>query len=452
VLYDSACAFAPPGEADMSTVDRALWQRITKRVVASGGNIIRPWFTQLEPISLEHGLLEIQVPGAAEQDYCQRHAKDLFTEAAQTATGRLVSVCFLTPAEPAAEPQTPQPAQPAKFSADYTFETFVTGPCNRLAHAACQAISDAPGKSYNPLYIHGSAGLGKTHLIQAVCQRLSTAWPQMQIAFLSCEAFVNHFIESVERGQLHDFRYRYRHADVLVIDDIQFLSAHEQTQEEFFHTFNTLYQAQKQIILTSDRGPGQIDRLEERLVSRFNWGLVAQIGRPCYETRVAIVRKKARMRGIELPEEVICFIAGAIDSNTRELEGAIAKVAMLASVSERRIDIPLAEEALGTAQAAARHEVTIEDILEAVTSRYSVRLADLQSKKRSRSIAFPRQICMYLARNLTRHSLQEIGGYFGGRDHTTVLYASRTIDEMRTRDPQFQATIELLTQEIQAGA
>jgi chromosomal replication initiator protein len=261
---------------------------------------------------------------------------------------------------------------------------------------------------------------------------------------------VNHFIEAVERGRLHDFRYRYRHADVLVIDDIQFLSDHEQTQEEFFHTFNTLYQSQKQIILSSDRGPREIPSLEERLVSRFNWGLVARIDRPCYETRCAIVRKKARLRNIELPEDVICFIAGAIETNTRELEGAIAKVAMLAQVTDREISLPLAQEALGGAHAPARREVTVEDILRAVTQRFNVRLADLQSKKRSRSIAFPRQICMYLARQHTRHSLEEIGGYFGGRDHSTVLHANRCVEQQLNQDPQLQATLELISEELQA--
>ncbi len=442
----------------MATLGRGLWQSIIQQVVATGGNIIRPWFNQLEPISLEHGLLEIQVSGKKEQRYCQQHATRLFTEAAQAATGRLVGVCFLTKSERSAEDEVDNGEVSAAtngtiehFSSDYTFDTFVTGPCNRLAHAASIAVSESPGKTYNPLFIHGNVGLGKTHLLQAICHKVVSDAPGSNICYLSCEAFVNHFIEAVEMGQLHDFRYRYRHADVLVIDDIQFLSDHEQTQEEFFHTFNTLYQAQKQIILSCDRSPAQIPDLEERLVSRFNWGLVAQIDRPCYETRVAILRKKARMRNIELPEDVLCLIAVKVDSNTRELEGAIAKVAMLAAVSDRPIDLDLAEEALGSDPATAeRREITIEDILSAVTSRYGIRLADLQSKKRSRSIAFPRQICMYLARNLTRHSLEEIGGYFGGRDHTTVLHANKTIDAMRNNDIQFQATLEKITEDIRA--
>jgi len=443
----------------MAPVDRTLWQKIIEQVVSTGGNLILPWFTQLEPISLDHGLLEIQVPSQRELEYCQRHGARLFTEAAQTATGRLVSVVFLTAAsaEEDADAMEKSVAGPGVAStrglwADYTFESFVTGPCNRLAQAACVAVGDNPGKAYNPLFIHGSSGLGKTHLIHAVCHRLAAANPDISILLLSCETFVNHFIDAVEQGQLHEFRYRYRHADVLVIDDIQFLSDHEQTQEEFFHTFNTLYQAQKQIILTSDRGPSDIQGLEDRLISRFNWGLVARMDRPCYETRVAIIRRKARLRNIELPEDVVCFIAGSIDSNIRELEGAITKVAILAQVNERRIDLSLAEEALGIRDVdPSRREVTMDGIIKSVMARYNVRQSDLQSKRRSRSVAFPRQVCMYLARTLTRHSLEEIGGYLGGRDHTTVLHAYRTIDAQAKDNRELHVTLDLLSQEIRAS-
>ena len=445
----------------MASVERGLWQRIIQEVVAHGGNIIRPWFTQLEPISLQHGLLEIQTPGKPQQEYCRANAVGLFTEAAQNATGRLVGVCFLTAADSV---DVDDPTLGLKdsnsvievgdidrhLSSDYTFDGFVTGPCNRLAHAACSAVSDSPGKTYNPLFLHGSSGLGKTHLLQATCHKIITSNPDARVQFLTCETFVNHFIDAVENGDLHQFRYRYRHVDVLVIDDIQFLADHEQSQEEFFHTFNTLYQAQKQIILSSDRGPRDT-ALEERLISRFNWGLVTRIDRPCYETRIAIIRKKARMRGVDLPEDVVCFIAGLVDSNTRELEGAIAKIAMLAQVTNRETTVALAEDALGSETTQSRREITIDDILNAVTDRYSIRLADLQSKKRSRSIALPRQICMYLARNLTRHSFEEIGGYFGGRDHTTVMHANKTIETMRESDPQFQASLERISEDIQAG-
>ena len=443
----------------MAAVEPALWQRIIQHVISAGGNLIRPWFTQLEPLSLEHGLLEIEVPSEPDKRYCIRHATRLFTEAAQAATGRLVGVCFLTPPDkavlqerpPAGVVGPPEEGEPAPFSQDYTFETFVTGPCNRLAHAACIAVSASPGESYNPLFIHGPAGLGKTHLLQATCFKVAQARQGSNICFLSCETFVNHFIGAVERGQLHEFRYRYRQADVLVIDDIQFLAGHEQSQEEFFHTFNTLYQAQKQIILSSDRGPDQMPQLEERLISRFNWGMVARIDRPCYETRVAIVQKKARLRSIELPEEVACFLAARIDSNTRELEGAIAKVAMLARVTDRDIDMSVAQEALGTEASPGRRAITIDDILKAVSGRFSVRLSDLQSKKRSRSIVLPRQVCMHLARQLTRHSLDEIGGYFGGRDHSTVLHADKVIKTRRTRNPQLHATLDRITEELRRG-
>jgi len=446
----------------MPTVERELWQQIIQQVVMKGGRIIRPWFTELQPLALDNGLLEIQVPGPREKDYCQEHATKLFTDAAQGATGRLVGVCFLTDASEAndiddggmdaawhSDRISGLGKVASVFQDEYVFQTFVTGPCNRLAHAASLAISELPGTVYNPLFLHGSSGLGKTHLLHAICQKVVADKPLAQIAVLSCETFVNHFIEAVEKGQLQEFRYLYRHLDVLAVDDIQFLANHEQTQEEFFHTFNTLYQDHKQIIVSGDRSPDEMASLEERLISRFQWGLVTRIDRPCYETRLAIIHKKARLRNTRLPEDVACFIAGSIDSNTRELEGAIAKVTMLSQVTGRAIDLPLAQEALGSPPEPKQREVTIEDILSAVTSRYSVRLADLQSKKRNRSIAFPRQICMYLARNLTRHSLEEIGGYFGGRDHTTVLHANRTIEALRSTDPHLQATLERLSQDIQ---
>ncbi|MGB2819572.1 MAG: chromosomal replication initiator protein DnaA [Phycisphaerae bacterium] len=444
----------------MAMVDRSLWQRIIQEVIAEGGNIIRPWFTELEPICLEHGLLEIQVPGRRELEYCRRHAQQLFTEAAQGATGRLVGVCFLTSAQaesPADAGEAPDDElavdeETPSLSEDYRFDAFVTGPANRLAHAACQAISETPGHSYNPLFLYGSVGLGKTHLLHATCRRISENNRAARISLLTCETFVNDFIDAVAQGELHQFRYRYRHADVLAIDDIQFLANHEQTQEEFFHTFNTLYQAHKQIVLSSDRGPAEIPDLEERLVSRFNWGLVARIDRPCYETRVAILRRKARARGLDFPENVLCYLAGTIDSNARDLEGAIAKVQMLAQVTDRPINLALAQEALGGEPDPRRREITVEDILKAVTARFNVRLADLQSKKRNRSIAFPRQVCMFLARALTRHSLEEIGGYFGGRDHTTVLHADRTIRALREEDAHLDATLDRLAQEIQTKA
>jgi chromosomal replication initiator protein len=447
----------------MAALDRALWQKIIQQVVADGGHLIRPWFDQLEPVSLEHGQLEVHTPGPQECDYCEQHAARLFSEAAQAATGRLVSVNFIAD-DVAEEPDTPDPVDEDVIEvvaptdevetlqyADYTFDGFVVGPCNRLANAACLAVSDSVGKTYNPLFLHGSVGLGKTHLIQATCYRVKQRDPDAKILFVSCESFVNNFIRGVERGQLDEFRVRFRHADVLAVDDIQFLANHEQTQEEFFHTFNTLFQGQKQIILSSDRSPVEIPGLEERLVSRFSSGLVARVDKPGYETRMAILHKKANSRSVALPDDVVCYVASAIESNTRELEGAISKITMLAQVYDRPITIELAREALGDKPTGhTGREVSIDDILESVTEQYNVRLADLQSKKRSRSIAFPRQVCMYLARQLTRHSLGEIGGYFGGRDHTTVLHANRQIENQVRNDPQLAATLERLREDLLA--
>ncbi|HOQ62311.1 MAG TPA: chromosomal replication initiator protein DnaA, partial [Vicinamibacterales bacterium] len=268
------------------------------------------------------------------------------------------------------------------------------------------------------------------------------------ILYLSCESFVNQFIASVERGELEDFRYRYRHLDVLVIDDIHYLADKERTQEEFFHTFNTLYQAQRQVILSSDSAPQEIPHLEERLISRFKWGLVARIDRPSFETRVAIVTKKARIRGVELPDEVTQYIARTIDTNVRELEGAVTRVAAQAMLTGAAITLDMARDVLADAVSQAPQEVTVNQIMDVVTRHFSIRIADLQGKKRTQSVALPRQICMHLARVLTRHSLEEIGGYFGGRDHTTVLHADRKIaDELKT-NAELRATIDALTSAI----
>jgi chromosomal replication initiator protein len=252
--------------------------------------------------------------------------------------------------------------------------------------------------------------------------------------YLSCEQFVNHFIEAVQHGQLERFHHYYRHLDALVIDDIHFLSDKERTQEEFFHTFNSLYQLQKQVILSSDSAPHEIPRLEERLVSRFKWGLVCRIDRPSFETRVAILQKKAQGHGKRIPDEVFRYIATHIDTNIRELEGAVVRLLGYGALCNRPIDMNLAQEALGDIVPRSPTSPTIQDIVEAVCQRYNVRLSDLQGKKRNRSTALPRQVCMYLARQLTNHSLQEIGAFFGGRDHTTVLHAERKIDLLLASD------------------
>jgi chromosomal replication initiator protein len=410
-----------------AALDAAVWQRMLGQVRIQHPGLNRVWFDEMVARQLTNGVIQVTVATPAQLNFCQSQCQQPFTAAAQSVTGRLIAVSFHCNNLPRGGVFN-EGDQPLPLNPDYTFENFVTGPCNRLSHAASVAVADQPGQAYNPLFIHGGVGLGKTHLLQAVSQKLLEKNADARILYLSCDSFINQFILAVETGEMHQFRHRYRHVDLLVIDDIHFLAGHDRTQEEFFHTFNTLYQQHKQIILSADCSPSEIPELEERLISRFNWGLVARIEKPCYETRVAILQKKARMRGLTLPEDVLCYIAAKVENNTRELEGAITKLQGMAMLQEGRIDLELAKAALGDTASPEQRRITIQQIFEAVTKYYNVRLSDLQSKKRHKSIAFPRQVCMYLARRHTRYSLEEIGGYFGGRDHTTVMHAVRTVD------------------------
>jgi chromosomal replication initiator protein len=414
--------------AEPQPLDPALWQKILQIVRLGHPTLHRLWFDQMLPRQLTNGVIQATVATPAQLNFCQSQCQQPFTAAAQQVTGRLVAVSFHCENLPRGGVFN-EGDQPLPLSPDYTFENFVTGPCNRLPHAASVAVAEQPGKAYNPLFIHGGVGLGKTHLLQAVCQKLLESQKDARILYLSCDSFINQFMLAIETNDMHQFRYRYRHVDLLVIDDIHFLAGRDRTQEEFFHTFNTLYQQQKQIILSADCPPSEIPELEERLVSRFNWGLVARIEKPCYETRMAILHKKAKMRGLLLADEVVCYIAAKVENNTRELEGAITKLQGMSMLRGPGgvIDLELAKTALGESAAADPRRITIQQILDAVTKYYNVRLSDLQSKRRHKSIAFPRQVCMFLARRHTRYSLEEIGGYFGGRDHTTVLHALRTV-------------------------
>lgn len=416
-------------------LETGTWQKILDAVRAQHPSLNRVWFDQMSPKQLTHGVIQVTVATPAQLNFCQSQCQQPFTVAAQSVTGRLVAVSFHCANLPRGGVFN-EGDQPLPLNPDYIFEQFVTGPCNRLPHAASVAVAEQPGKAYNPLFIHGGVGLGKTHLLQAVCQKVLDRAPESRILYLSCDTFINQFISSVENGDMNQFRHRYRHVDVLVIDDIHFLRGRDRTQEEFFHTFNTLYQGQKQIILSADCPPNEIPELEERLISRFNSGLVARVEKPCYETRVAILQKKARMRGLTLADDVVCYIAAKLETNTRELEGAITKLQGMGLLQQGKIDLELAKAALGDVATPEQKRITIQQIFDLVTAYYSVRPADLQSKRRHKSIAFPRQVCMYLARRHTRYSLEEIGGYFGGRDHSTVLHAVRTVDEDTKTDPE----------------
>jgi chromosomal replication initiator protein len=424
----------------------------------------RHWFDDIQPVDLAGGVLKLLIKEPVQLRYLQRCCVQQFTEAAQAVTNRLLAVRFV--GEEDAEPEGSPHADPTPngaahdaapldddmlLSPDYTFDTFVIGPGNRLAHAAAIAVAERPGRAYNPFFIHGGVGLGKTHLLHAISQSLLRSSPSFRICYVSCSAFMDRFFEAVKAGRMAEFRHRFRNVDVLVIDDIHFLSKRDQTQEEFFHTFNTLYQSGKQIILSSDAAPSEIPDLEERLVSRFNSGLVARIERPCFETRVAILKSKAYIRGMQLPEDVPAYIAARIDTNIRELEGALSKLQVMSLANNAPIDLALAKSALGDDSSAAKpHQPSIQIIIEAVSRYYDVKLTDLLSKRRHKSIALPRQVCMWLARRHTRYSLEEIGGYFGGRDHTTVMHAIRAIDSRCQADTKLHTDVTRLEDQLVA--
>ena len=414
-------------------------------------DMCRHWFDDIEPVEQASGVLRVLVREPVRLTYLQRRCSKQFTEAAQAVTGLLLAVKFIGEEEYAAAGATNgrtrhverKPSAAASIaveeemiiSPDYCFESFVVGPNNRLAHAAAIAVSENLGGAYNPFFVHGGTGLGKTHLLHAICQEAMRRNPSLSIYYVSCNSFMTQFHDAVQAGQMAEFRYRFRNVDMLLVDDIHDLAQHDRTQEEFFHTFNTLQQAGRQIVLSSDAAPKEIPHLEERLISRFNCGLVARIDKPSYETRVAIVKTKSSLRNIALPDDVASYIAAKIDSNIRELEGSIVTLHGLAFVENAPIDLALAKRALADHGAASTSpHPSIQDIIDAVTRYFDVKLTDLLSKRRHKSVALPRQICMWLARRHTRYSLEEIGGYFGGRDHTTVMHAIRAIDVRRNGD------------------
>lgn len=449
-----------------------IFAGLLERVKALDPANARKWFDNLTVLYLDRGSLGIGCPDEATVQFLRDNCRKSFTQAAQQITGHLVTIDFHACPEPGRgidshiESSQRQGQQNGlKLHPDYTFDNFVVGPSNRLAHASCVAISQSLGSTYNPLFLYGCSGLGKTHLLHAVCQEVRHRFDSIIIQLLSCEDFVNRFIKAIEEGSLGGFQSQFRTVDVLVIDDVQFLSEREQSQEEFFHTFNALYNNGKQIILSADKPPAEIPSLEDRLISRFNWGLVARIDPPAYETRVAIVQKKANMRGVSISDGVAEYIASKVHANIRELEGALTTIYALAMSEARNtrdeargtsivrrpssiIGLELVQKALEGQIHLADKNFNIIDIIEVVTTHFGVRLSDLQSKKRSQSITEPRQICMYLARNLTKHSLEEIGGHLGGRDHTTVMHACGKIEQAKGFDPKMQALLNELTKQI----
>jgi chromosomal replication initiator protein len=442
--------------------------------------VCRQWFEELEPLGASSGVVRFRAQTPVHRDYLTKHCVEPFTEAVQAVTGHLLSVRFLGPGD---EPPPEAPPAPERRSAnpdvrvvtpaplpvprgtrpviepeptlsvrpdelvvnpDNSFENFVIGPGNRYAHAAALGVAARPATDCNPLFIHGGVGLGKSHLLQAICMAIRAKTPGADVYYIACDTFMTHFMTAVQSNRRAEFRDQFRTVDVLVVDDIHFLTQRENSQEEFFHTFNALFQGGTQIILSSDAAPEQIPQLEQRLVSRFLQGMVAVIEPPDFETRVAILKKRAALRGMTVPDEVTAHIAACISTNIRELEGALTRLQFRANVEGRPIDMEVARAVVADGRAPVPAETTIQAVIAAVTEFYGVRLTDLQSKKRHRSVTLPRQVCMALARKHTRLSLQEIGGHFGGRDHTTVMHALDAVADRCTGDPEFKAQYEAL--------
>ncbi|SFL74704.1 chromosomal replication initiator protein [Gracilibacillus orientalis] len=416
------------------------------------------WLKNTSVDQLKEDTVIISAPNEFTRDWLESRYTMIISDALYELTGAKLAVKFVIPesTDDTTEEFTQMkkrktvPAQnneksPKSMLNDkYTFETFVIGSGNRFAHAASLAVAEAPAKAYNPLFIYGGVGLGKTHLMHAIGHYVLDHNPSAKVVYLSSEKFTNEFINSIRDNKAVNFRNKYRNVDVLLIDDIQFLAGKEQTQEEFFHTFNTLHEENKQIIISSDRPPKEIPTLEDRLRSRFEWGLITDITPPDLETRIAILRKKAKAEGLDIPNEVMLYIANQIDTNIRELEGALIRVVAYSSLINQDIDASLAAEALKDIIPSSRPKViTIQHIQEEIGKRYNVKLEEFSAKKRTKSIAFPRQIAMYLSRELTDFSLPKIGEEFGGRDHTTVIHAHEKISKLMGTD-------ELLSKEIEA--
>lgn len=416
------------------------------------------WLKSTKAHSLQGDNLVITAPNEFARDWLESRYSGLIGETISDITGEELSIKFIIPqnqTDEELEIKTP----PAKVRKDddmieipqnmlnpkYTFDTFVIGSGNRFAHAASLAVAEAPAKAYNPLFIYGGVGLGKTHLMHAIGHYVIEHNPAAKVVYLSSEKFTNEFINSIRDNKAVDFRNKYRNVDVLLIDDIQFLAGKEQTQEEFFHTFNTLHEESKQIVISSDRPPKEIPTLEDRLRSRFEWGLITDITPPDLETRIAILRKKAKAEGLDIPNEVMLYIANQIDSNIRELEGALIRVVAYSSLINKDINADLAAEALKDIIPSSKPRVvTIHDIQRTVGEEYNVKLEDFKAKKRTKSVAFPRQIAMYLSRELTDYSLPKIGEEFGGRDHTTVIHAHEKISNLVKTDTMLQKQIEAI--------
>jgi chromosomal replication initiator protein len=433
-----------------------LWDQVLARIETKvNRHSFYTWFKPTSFVDDRDGTVRVRVPNALFRDWLTKHYSAVIEEALGELERPSTPIAFITedaataasPAEIPLEPETEEVDsvdEPGSLSARYSFDTFIVGPSNQFAHAASRAVAEAPARSYNPLFIYGGVGLGKTHLMHAIGHYVITHQRNLKLTYISSERFMNEMVNAIRYDRILDFRERYRSVDVLLVDDVQFLAGREGTQTEFFHTFNALYDSQKQIVISSDCPPHEIPQLEERLRSRFEWGLIADIQPPDLETKTAILKKKAETEGIPVPDNVAIYIASKIKSNIRELEGSLIRLIAYASLTGREISLPLAQEVLRNVLQNDEKAVTIEIVQKAVADYYQLKVAELKSKNNSKSVAMPRQIAMYLCKTLTSASLPEIGRSFGGKHHSTVIHSIRKIEDLRQKDGNFNTLINNL--------
>ncbi len=456
----------PPSKQGELSPHLTLWASISSAIASKvNEDTFNRWFQQLEPLKLSDDRLTLLAPNKIFQYWIESNYQNLLDQASEDIHDRKLQFEYLF-AEDSATRSTSAPliaqvsipdeqtvqemASHSGLNTRFTFNSFVVGVANQFAHAACTAVATKPGRTYNPLFIYGGVGLGKTHLMQAIGLKILESRKNAKVLYVTSERFANDFIDAIQASSLPKFRKKYRQADVLLIDDIQFLGGKERSQEEFFHTFNALFDGHKQIVLSSDRPPSEIANLEDRLVSRFEWGLTAEMQPPDVETRVAILGKKASDMKIRLPREIFQFLAERIRTNVRRLEGALMRVASFVSLNDGKLpDTPQLEQLLkDILQEEARRAITVEQIQKRVAEQFDVRIADMTSKRRPASIAFPRQVAMYLSRELTKHSLNEIGDAFGGRDHGTVLHAHRQVRDRMSKDERLRQLVASLDDQL----
>lgn len=451
-----------------------LWSQLCEELrVLFNRDLFEEWFAPLTCLEETQDTLILETQTDFSAIWIEENYLEILTRKAQELSGRTMTVELKAAVQDNESLSAAAPVQAARRSQSIltaadrnlnsrfktkesfplnprnTFENFVIGGGNQLAHAACMAVANAPAKAFNPLFIYGETGLGKTHLMHAVAHQILKQRPESKITYISSEKFTNEFIRAIQENSLVKFRRHYRSVDVLLIDDVQFLSGKERIQEEFFHTFNELFEAQKQIFITSDRPANEIAKLEARLISRFQWGMVADIQSPDMETRLAILSKKARSLQLDIPNDILCFLAERVSRNVRRLEGALTRVASYTSLVKKPIDIPKVEALLeDILQEEMQNQVSIEKIQKKVTEQFNLRMQDMISKRRPSNIAFPRQIAMYLSRMLTGCSLQEIGEAFGGRDHGTVIHACKTVENMMEQDNSVKQSVDYLIKQL----